>query len=100
MAWRDVTIEKSGNILSWEVDGLLIASTTIDGFSRGGDNLVFGMFDPFSGSSTDLNPFLNAAIFDNIRVESTPEPSSLGLLAMGVCGLLLRRRRNQISGAF
>ncbi|NDB96944.1 MAG: PEP-CTERM sorting domain-containing protein [Verrucomicrobia bacterium] len=34
------------------------------------------------------------AYFDNIRVESVPEPSALSLLAVGLCGLAMMRRRS------
>ncbi|MDM8007472.1 MAG: PEP-CTERM sorting domain-containing protein, partial [Phycisphaerae bacterium] len=40
---------------------------------------------PFEGNST--------AIWENLRMEYTPEPAMMGLLGLGGLPLLLRRRR-------
>jgi hypothetical protein len=94
-AWRDMIVEKNGNIVSWSVDGLPIASVPINDFGAlGGENIFFGMFDINATSSTELNDFLNAAIFDNIVVEVIPEPTSACFLAVAVAGLCTRRRRS------
>jgi hypothetical protein len=94
-AWRDMVVEKIGNTVSWSVDGLLVASVPITNLEAlGGDNVFFGMFDINAGSSTDVNDLLNAAIFDNIRIEVIPEPTSTCFLAAAVVGLCARRRRN------
>ncbi len=68
MRWRAVVIRKSNNVLSWLVDGLLIASVPLNSFTLGGENLFLGMFDSNAISSSDPNDFLNAAIFDNLVV--------------------------------
>jgi hypothetical protein len=93
MAWRDVAIQKSGDSVTWTIDGLLFATVSISG-TLGGDNITFGMFDPFAGS-TPADSFLNATIIDNIRVSAVPEPSTLALLglAAGGAGMLARPRR-------
>jgi hypothetical protein len=93
MAWRDVRIEKLGDNVSWYVDDLRIATVPITGATLGGENIFFGMFDINGTSSTDPNDFLNAAIFDNIRVEAIPEPASAALLGGATVALALRRRR-------
>jgi hypothetical protein len=94
-AWRDMVIEKVGNTVSWSADGLLIASVPITNLEAlGGDNIFLGMFDINATSSTELNDFLNAAIFDNIRIEVIPEPTSACFLAVAVGGLCGRRRRS------
>ncbi|HET6406733.1 MAG TPA: PEP-CTERM sorting domain-containing protein, partial [Chthoniobacteraceae bacterium] len=93
-AWRDMVVEKLGSTVSWSVDGLLIASVPINNLEAlGGDNIFFGMFDINATSSADINDFLNAAIFDNIKVEVIPEPASASLLAVAFAGLCARRRR-------
>jgi hypothetical protein len=94
MAWHDVLIEKSGMVITWKIDGLLIATVPIEGISLGGENIVFGMFDINATSSADPNDFLNAAIFDNIRVDVVPEPSTVALLAVGAVLGATRRRRS------
>jgi hypothetical protein len=93
-AWRDIIIEKNGNVVSWSIDGLPIASVPITDFAAlGGDNIFLGMFDINAASSSDINDLLNAALFDNIRVELIPEPGSTCLLAVATAALCVRRRR-------
>jgi hypothetical protein len=93
MAWHDMLIEKSGDNVSWYVDNLRIATVPIAGATLGGENIFFGMFDINATSSSDPNDFLNAAIFDNIRVDLVPEPSSVALCGLAMAGLVARRRR-------
>jgi hypothetical protein len=99
MAWHDVVIEKSGELITWKVDDLLMMSVPLvreDGTpaNLSGDNVFFGMFDINNASSNDPNDHLNAAIFDNIVV-SVPEPGSLTLVgAVALTGMLARRRRS------
>jgi MYXO-CTERM domain-containing protein len=95
MAWHDMLIQKSGDTVSWSVDGLRIASVPIAGAALSGDNISFGMFDINAGSSTDPNDFLNTAIFDNVRVTAIPEPSAALLGALGLGTVFGRRRRNR-----
>jgi hypothetical protein len=97
MAWQDVVIEKIGTTVTWTVDGLLIATVPIDGITFGGEDIVFGMFDINANASTDPNDFLNATVFDNIVVQTIPEPTTLGLLAMAGATLGFRRCRIQSS---
>lgn len=94
MAWHDMLIQKSGDTVTWSVDGLRIASVPLTGLALGGDNITFGMFDINNGSSTDQNDFLNTAIFDNIRV-TIPEPSAALLGALGLGALFGSRRQNR-----
>lgn len=90
--WYKVNIDKLGDNIAWFIDGYLIASAPLTGVSLSGNNIVLGMFDTNAGSSTDPNDFLNAAIYDNIKVEVIPEPSSALLVLLGLGGLLFRRR--------
>jgi hypothetical protein len=94
MAWHDVTIDKVGDSLTWTIDGLRIATVSLNGAVPGGDNIFFGMFDINTTPSADPNDILNNAIYDNIVVRSIPEPSTLGLLA-GAGGVALVRRRRR-----
>lgn len=90
--WYQVSIDKSGNDISWSIDGTLIASTSLDAVPLSGNNIFFGMFDSNASSSADPNDFLNTAIFDNVVV-TVPEPSVFALAALGGLGLLAFRRR-------
>lgn len=93
-AWRDVLVEKLGNIVTWKVDGVLIAtvdSSTITGF--GGSNFFLGHFDTNGTSSADPNDVnLLFTLIDNVQV--IPEPSSLAILGMSLIGLLVRSKRS------
>ena len=64
-AWRDVVVNKSGNILEWFIDGLKIASVT--NASLTASNIFIGYWDPFSSLSDNTN--LSFGLVDNLRVE-------------------------------
>lgn len=96
-AWRDVIIRKNGNVVTWSIDGLLIATVAINNFAAlGGDNIFVGAFDINGNSSNDPadpDDLLTNAIYDNIRVTVIPEPASACFLAVAIGGLCARRRR-------
>ncbi len=93
--WCDVTISKAGNIVTWSIDGSLIATADVTGLTLGGNNLFLGMFDINATSSADPNDFLITAIFDNLTVTQVPEPSMLALSLLGGLGVLLFVRRHR-----
>ena len=83
-------ISKVGAIVTWTVDGLLIATVDATSANLGGGNIFFGHADTNGTSSTDPNDTaLLFTLIDNIVV--TPEPSALAILGLG--GLLMARRR-------
>ena len=89
MEWHQVEINKAGNFITWEIDGLLIATIDTTTVTLAGGNIFFGHSDINATSSTDVNDVnLLFTLIDNVSV--TPEPSTLALLALG--GLLIRRR--------
>lgn len=93
-AWRDVEIAKLGNMVTWTVDGLLIATvdTTAAG-TLGGNNILFNHFDINATVSSDPNsPALLFGLFDNVVVY-VPEPTSATLTLMGLAALVLAARR-------
>jgi hypothetical protein len=94
LAWHSWEIQRAGNILTWKVDGTLIATidTTMNpNFAFDGDNIFFGQFDINATSSTDANARnLLFGLIDNVVV--TPEPGTLAFLALG--GLAVLRRRH------
>lgn len=89
MEWHQVEIQKLGNIATWRVDGLLMATIDLTTVTLGGGNIFFGHSDTNATSSTDPNDAaLLFTLIDNINV--VPEPAALALLGLGV--LVLRRR--------
>ncbi|HRX87022.1 MAG TPA: hypothetical protein P5572_18515, partial [Phycisphaerae bacterium] len=80
MAWHLVEINKAGNFVTWQVDGVLIATVDITGMTLGGDNILFGHSDINGTSSTDTNaPDLLFTLIDNVRVlVPQDQPVSLG----------------------
>jgi hypothetical protein len=91
-AWREMVIDKVGDVVTWTMDGLLIATVDITGINFGGGNILFGQYDINAGSSTDLvSEDLLFGLIDNIVV--IPEPATLALLVLGGLPLLGRRRR-------
>ncbi len=95
-AWRDVEIVKDGNIVTYSIDGLLIATvnTTTAG-TLGGGNILFNQYDINSTVSTDPNsPALLFGLIDNVVV-MIPEPTSGVLVLLGGLGLFAAWRRRK-----
>lgn len=92
--WRDVVIQKTGTILTWSVDGNLIATADSAGATLSGNNIFFGLFDTTATSSTDANDQLITAIYDNIVV-TVPEPSTAAMLGVGLSLVIARFRKNR-----
>ena len=63
-AWRDVVVNKTGNIIEWFIDGLKICSVTN---SLTASNIFVGYWDPFTSLSDNTN--FSFALVDNLRVE-------------------------------
>lgn len=70
MKWHDVSLKKVANIITYTIDGLLIA--TVDASTNGtlgGANILFGQFDINAGASTDVNATnLAFSLVDNVRI--------------------------------
>lgn len=90
LGWRDVEIVKQGNLVSYVIDGLLIATVDASTITLGGNNILLNYFDV---NATVDDPALMFGLIDNVSVTVVPEPSSLALGLLGGFGLLLRRRK-------
>jgi hypothetical protein len=98
-AWHDVTINKVGNMVTWNIDGSLIASLdiTTNGV-LGGNNILLMQGDINATSSADANgTALNFGLFDNVVITTIPEPATCALAVLGAAGLFLVRRRRRKS---
>jgi hypothetical protein len=70
MRWNDISLKKVGDIITYTINGLLIATIDIStNGTLGGANIVFGHFDINTGASTDVNATnLAFSLVDNIRI--------------------------------
>jgi hypothetical protein len=96
MAWHDVVIEMSHDfeVVTWRVDGVLMATIDLNTVTLGGSNVFFGHSDINATSSTDVNDGnLLFTLIDNIRV--VPEPSGLVLWAVAASALIASGRRKR-----
>jgi hypothetical protein len=100
MEWHRVEIAVGLSDVTWTVDGVLIATVPIaDDTVNTGSNIFFGHSDTNATSSTDVNDAaLLFTLIDNIVVteslNTTPEPETLALLALGlVAGIGFSRRK-------
>lgn len=77
--WRDVSLKKVANIISYRIDGVLIA--TIDATTNGtlgGANILFNCYDINGNASTDpMATNLLFALFDNVRITNFPSVVSV-----------------------
>ena len=95
-AWRDVSITKLGNTISWTVDGLLIATVDASTVTLGGGNILLMYSDTNASSSTDPNDVnLLFGLYDNVVVSVIPEPGSGALALLGGVVFYLARRRQK-----
>ncbi len=93
--WHDVEITKMDNLITWTINGTLVATLDATGLTTGGDNILFGMADTSLGAGTPASLFsqLDFTLIDNVTVSLIPEPSSLALVGLGGLALLARRRK-------
>jgi hypothetical protein len=89
-AWHKVQIIKNGDTASWLIDDAPIADLNISAITMGGNNIALGTSDV--NTSTTRHPSLLFTVIDNLVVVSVPEPTTMGLAAIGF-GLAAAARR-------
>jgi len=91
MDWHQVEIIRNATAITWNVDGILIATVDSSTVTMNGTNFFLGHSDTNATSSTDANGVnLLFTLIDNVEV--VPEPGCAGLLALSSILLLARRR--------
>ncbi|HOC56937.1 MAG TPA: Calx-beta domain-containing protein [Verrucomicrobiota bacterium] len=82
--WRDVSIRKVANTITYRIDGILIATIdAVDAITNtippgsivplGGANILFNHYDINTGASADPNAqYLAFSLFDNVRITNFP----------------------------
>jgi hypothetical protein len=68
--WRDVSLKKVANTITYAIDGVLIATVDVlDAGALGGANILFNHYDINAGASGDVNRTnLIFTLIDNVRV--------------------------------
>lgn len=88
-AWREHTITKLGDIVTWAVDGIDLIQLDISNFvvPVGGSNILFGHGDINTGSSANPQAFdLLFTLVDNVQVEVATSELSGDYDASGAVG--------------
>ena len=97
--WHDVEITQIANIITWTVDGTLLA--TLDATSltnaTSGNNILFGHADTSTGAGTPASIFeqLDFTLIDNVNVIAVPEPTTAALALLGLAGVMFAAKRKK-----
>lgn len=91
--WHDVAITKSGNTVTWDIDGVRIATVDASTLALGGGNILLNQSDINNGTTDATGDPMLFGLFDNVRVTAVPEPSTYALLGLGALFLAARRRK-------
>ena len=92
-AWHKVDITKNNGFVTWEVDGVLLASSDISTLTLGGNNIAIGTSDV--NATTARYPDLYFLLIDNLTVSTVPVPqigststsgNTFGFTVSGVSG--------------
>lgn len=88
-AWTTVRIEQKANVVTWSMNGKLIATISDSPVNSG--TIMLGYMDMFASVSAD--PSKTYVIYDNVR--AVPEPATMIGLGIGAAALIGRRRRSK-----
>lgn len=91
--WHDVAITKIGNTVTWDIDGVRLATVDASTLALGGANILLNQSDINNGTTDAAGEPLLFGLFDNVRVTAVPEPSTYALLGLGALFLAGRRRK-------
>jgi len=92
-AWHDVVISKTGNTVTWSIDGLLIGTVDTTSIATAGSNIALIQSDVnTTAAAATEQPFVFGLV-DNVVVTQVPEPSTYALIGLGAMALAARARR-------
>jgi hypothetical protein len=77
--WHDVSLEKIANVITYRIDGVLIATVdVVDAGPLGGTNILFNHYDINANASVDPNRTnLIFTLVDNVRITNFPNVVSV-----------------------
>jgi hypothetical protein len=93
-AWHDVAITKTGTTVTWDIDGVRIATVDLlNAGTFGGNNILFAQSDVNGTQTTAAGDPVLFGLVDNVRVTAVPEPTTYALIGLGGLFLAARRRK-------
>jgi hypothetical protein len=93
--WHTGQIMKTGNTVTYSIDGLLIATVDATSLTLSGGDIEFIQTDINATASTDANAATyEFGLFDNIVVQ-VPEPTTTALGLLGLAGFFIARRHRK-----
>jgi hypothetical protein len=96
-AWRQWDITKTGNNVTWSIDGLLIATIDVSAKPFAGNNIFLSHFDINATTTTGPDRALLFGLIDNVTVTINPIPEPGSFVLVGLAAPLLWRLRRRRS---
>lgn len=93
--WVEVEIKSVAGVVSFAVNGYVIDTFDNTSAALSGGTLLLSESDPFNSVSIpDASGYKTLTVFDNVRLSVIPEPGSALLMAFGIIGFVMNRRRS------